>query len=107
LSGISAGQHHRLGIASDEEVEGYVRASDIENLQRQYALSSASDGPVLLRTVDDDAWMLEGGFAPIAAVALDLADARDARSRELGKRTLKTLDASISTSLARKENDGA
>jgi hypothetical protein len=93
LSGISAGRHHELGIASSEEVEGYIRASDLENVQRRYALAPASDGPVVLRAVDDDAWMIRGEFAPIAAAALDLADARDARSRELGEQTLKSLDA--------------
>lgn len=95
LSGISAAQHHRLGLASSGEIEAYVRASTVEHLQQRFALTEQAEGPVVLRIVEDPAWMLAERFAPLAAVALDLAEASDARSRDIGTRTLRALSASI------------
>lgn len=93
LSGISAAHEHGLGLGSSGEVEAYVRVSDVEDLTTNFALTPSSDGPVVMRAVEDDAWMLSTRFAPIAAVALDLADARDARSVEVGRRCLESLSA--------------
>lgn len=55
---------------------------------------SGVDGNVRLRVVADEAWhLLEGQeTAPMAAVALDLAEDPDPRSAEAGSAALRSLD---------------
>ncbi len=96
-SGVSAAGAHGLNLVSGAEADGYVRAGALKDFAADHALRPAVRGSNLrLRTVPDRAWhFLEGArVAPIAAVALDLAEDPDPRSAEVGLMALKELPSS-------------
>ncbi|HEX4668841.1 MAG TPA: helix-turn-helix domain-containing protein [Solirubrobacterales bacterium] len=93
-SGISAAGAHGLDLVSGSEADGYVRAGALKEFVANHALRAATPGSNLrLRAVPDRAWpFLKGArVAPIAAVALDLAEDRDPRSAEIGATALGDL----------------
>ena len=93
LSGISAASFHRLGLSGGEELYAYVPASALPQLVSRFALARPEgNANVELRAVPDVVWPFEEHFAPIAAVALDLAQEPDARSARIGLQILRQLD---------------
>ena len=95
LGGASAASHYRADLVALEEVEGYVRAEDLEQLISEYALMPPSAGAranVLLR-VSVPGWLFEEGerIASRAVVAVDLIDAGDERSVRAGRKLLAGL----------------
>lgn len=98
VSGLpaAASQRSQLSVRQDEAADIYVPAAVAERLEGRYELEPAhgGDANVVLRVVPDDAWMLEGRErAPLAAVALDLAEHDDARTREAARRLAARVDA--------------
>jgi excisionase family DNA binding protein len=94
-SGISAAGAYKLDIVSGKEVDGYIRESSLRSLVKRHVLSEAgSDGNVRLRVVDKESWPFLAGarIAPLAAVALDLAEDPDPRSARAGRKALMDLD---------------
>lgn len=94
-SGISAAGAHRLDLVSANEVDGYLRASQLNRFARNHALDEARPGDssnVALRVVPDDAWYIDQGV-PAAAVALDLIEERDPRALKAGEVLLRRLAA--------------
>lgn len=86
-SGLSAAEALGvgLGVRLGEHADVYVPESRAHLLVDEFALSPARGGQVnaIVRTVPDPAWRLEHRrIAPALAVALDLAEHGDARSRE-------------------------
>lgn len=93
-TGVSAASAHGLNLISGAEADGYVRSGAAEEFVADHALRPAARGSNLrIRTVPDQAWhFLEGArVAPLAAVALDLAEDPDPRSAEVGLMALKEL----------------
>jgi excisionase family DNA binding protein len=93
-SGASAAAAHGLELAAGPELDAYVRESDLPALNASFALgpeASPATANVTLRVIADAAWHLPGRVAPLAAVAVDLAEAPDARSARIGARTLEQL----------------
>ncbi len=93
-SGISAAGAHGLNLVSGREADGYVRAGALKEFVADHALQPAGPGANLhLRVVPDEAWRFLDGlsFAPIAAVALDLAEDPDPRSSQVGQAALRDL----------------
>lgn len=91
LSGSSAAGELRLGLLAPDTVDAYVPAGRMEAITSEHGLEpvAAHESNVMLRTVPDDAWFLEGRrVAPRAAVALDLASYPDARSARVGAAVL-------------------
>jgi hypothetical protein len=96
-SGISAAGSVESGLLSGQEADGYLPESGLQSFVTQHALSPAGpEGNVRLRVVPDDIWPILRGrpVAPQAAVALDLADELDPRSRAAGKALLRELSRS-------------
>ncbi|HET9676164.1 MAG TPA: helix-turn-helix domain-containing protein [Solirubrobacterales bacterium] len=94
-SGISAAGPLEFGLVSGREADGYVARSNLRGLIAQHALSPAGiDCNVRLRVVPADVWSnLKGRpLAPRAAVALDLADEFDPRSKAAGEEALREID---------------
>lgn len=94
-SGISAAGAHGFDLVSGGEVDGYLPESKLKKFAQGHALSpSGIEGNVCLRLVPAKAWRLLQGasIAPIAAVALDLADDSDPRSKQAGREALRDLD---------------
>jgi hypothetical protein len=97
-SGVSAAQEIGLDLMSGNEADGYVSDSDLDRFVRDHALlpAAAVDANVVLRVVPDDVWdeFLKGRpHAPEAAVALDLAEDVDPRSRAAGEKLIRRLDS--------------
>lgn len=96
-SGISAAREHNLPLVPTHEVDAYVDADEVERICEEHALepASAGEGNVVLRVVPSGAWPFGSGdrVAPLAAVALDLAEDPDPRSARIGAGALKRLDA--------------
>jgi len=93
-TGISAARDLGLDLVSASEADGYVSEGELKRFVKRHALKPASfgEGNVVLRVVPADVWALDDEQVPEAAVALDLAEARDARSRRAGERVLRRLD---------------
>ena len=93
-SGISAAGAHGFDLASGPEADGYLRAAALKEFAADHALRPAGPGANLhLRVVPDEAWrFLDGApVAPVAAVALDLAEDPDPRSSQAGRAALHDL----------------
>lgn len=87
LGGISAAGHHGADVIAAGVVEVYAKASMVDVLVDRYALDERAERPnVILRVVDDEHWPFATGerFAPWPAVAVDLLESDDARSRRAG-----------------------
>ena len=94
-TGISAAGTHDLDLVAGQELDAYVRRESLDAIQLDHALSPASPGQgnVALRTVPPPAWHFpDGTVAPLAAVAVDLADEPDPRSARIGNETVARLD---------------
>jgi excisionase family DNA binding protein len=94
-TGISAAGPMGLGLLANREVDGYIAQSQLPGFIAKHALSPAGiESNVRLRAVPDEVWPeLEGrSVAPVAAVALDLADEPDSRSQAAGKKLLRQIE---------------
>jgi len=94
-SGISAAAMRGLDLVSGSEADGYIRAGALQSFEGDHALRpSVERSNVRLRVVPDSAWPVVpegGGGAPLAAVAIDLAEDADPRSAAAGRALLKAL----------------
>jgi excisionase family DNA binding protein len=96
-AGISAAGAIGLELVSGREADGYIRTSDLAPFAADHALvpAGSTGGNVVLRAVADDIWEVfldDLQHAPKAAVALDLAEDADPRSRAAGEALLAQLD---------------
>ncbi|HEX6456074.1 MAG TPA: helix-turn-helix domain-containing protein [Solirubrobacterales bacterium] len=96
-SGISAAGSVDAGLLSGREADGYIARSRLQHFVTEHALSPVDiDGNVRLRIVPDELWtsleLSNRVVAPPAAVALDLAEEDDPRSRAAGKNVLREID---------------
>jgi excisionase family DNA binding protein len=98
-TGISAAGDHGIDLVSGQEVDGYLDARSAERFAADHALvpTAPASGNVRLRLVQGPAWHLLSGAstAPVAAVALDLAEDPDPRSADAGQTLLRKLDNEI------------
>lgn len=97
-SGVSAARTVGLDLLAGNEADGYVSDSSLDGFVRDHALfpASAVGANVVLRIVSDEVWAecLQGvAHAPEAAIALDLAEDADSRSRAAGEKLLGRLDS--------------
>lgn len=95
-SGISGAARYRL--ISGKEVDGYLPVSDLDPFVRRHVLSaSPPKGNVCLRVVPDHEWRIFGGrsLAPSAAIALDLMESLDPRSKDVGLEWARSLDRQL------------
>jgi excisionase family DNA binding protein len=94
-TGISAAGEYGLDLLSGEEADGYLPAERLTEFTSAHALAPKVDAAanVRVRLVPDSAWWLleDERVAPIAAVALDLAEDPDPRSSQAGTEALRKL----------------
>jgi excisionase family DNA binding protein len=95
-SGVSAARAVGLDLMPGREADGYISGSAVDDFVKTHALSPvvAGVGNVILRVVPEDVWadFLDGlAHAPDAAVALDLTEEADLRSRASGEELLNRL----------------
>src|SRR3954447_5011450 len=96
-SGISAAESIDAGLLPGREADGYISQSRLRRFVSEHALSPADfEGNVRLRVVPVDVWrslkLDSRDLAPPAAVALDLSEDHDPRSRAAGKKILREID---------------
>jgi hypothetical protein len=96
-SGASAARSIGLDLLGSG-ADGYVSVANIDEFVEEHALfpAAAIDANVILRLVPGDVWadfVRERAHAPEAAVALDLAEEPDSRSRAAGEELLHRLDS--------------
>jgi excisionase family DNA binding protein len=98
LAGTSAAGGYHLDLLSGDSVDVYLPASQAPEVERQHALQPAdrTDANVVLRLVPDDAWALLAGrrLAPLAAVAISLAEDPDPRAARVGRDVIAKLSES-------------
>ncbi len=85
--GISAAAEHGADLVAADGFEGYVRASDLDQLVTKFGLDDKAARPnMVLRVVDDAVWPFRPGqvAAERAVVAVDLLESDDPRSRRAG-----------------------
>ncbi|MHB8695645.1 MAG: hypothetical protein ACYDHH_30865 [Solirubrobacteraceae bacterium] len=93
LGGVSAAASHRLDLQGGDEVEAYVRAGAVEQIDERHGLARDGEANAVLRAVQDELWpVLARPVAPIAAVLADLAEHPDARARRVARETAEQLD---------------
>ncbi|HYM46453.1 MAG TPA: hypothetical protein VES65_09910 [Solirubrobacteraceae bacterium] len=93
-TGISAAGEHGLELVSGDELDLYMREDRVEALVAEHALRpvTLAEANVTLRAVSPDAWHLDGrSVAPIATVALDLADHQNPRLARIGRELLERM----------------
>jgi excisionase family DNA binding protein len=95
LAGTSAAGAHHLDLLSGDRLDLYVSASRAPSIERTHALQPAAtaDANVVLRLVPDDAWPLIAGrrLAPLAAVAIALAEDPDPRAARVGREVIERI----------------
>lgn len=95
LGGISAAEHHQLGIVADDTAEIYVTAEAHSDLLRTYRFSVAGTKnltvhvPALGQPALDR--VLADKYMSLGVVAVDLAESVDVRSSALGIETINEL----------------
>jgi hypothetical protein len=97
-SGISAAGDYELGLVSGREADGYLQEGQLKKFVADHALEPAGlEGNVRLRLIPKESWgFLEGEqVAPVAAVALDLAEDADPRSAKAGRQALREVDGRL------------
>lgn len=97
-SSISAAGDYDLGLLSGREADGYLPKGKLKQFVASHALEPAQGrGNVQLRLVPKQAWRFLQGrpAAPLAAVALDLAEEHDSRSARAGRQALREIDSRI------------
>jgi hypothetical protein len=97
-SGISAAGDYGFDLVSGREADGYIQKGQLRKFVADHALEPAGlEGNVQLRLVPKESWgFLKGEqVAPIAAVALDLAEDLDPRSAKAGRKVLRGIDSRL------------
>jgi hypothetical protein len=93
LSGVNAAAEYGVDIRAPGVVEAYVGRDRLDDLVYRYALRPAeiADANVVLRVVDEFGPGRRQRVAPVAAVALDLLESPDDRSRRAGRELARRL----------------
>lgn len=92
LTGVAAAAELRLGLLAGDAVDAYVAERALPGIVARHRLQESQDPNVVLRSVSSilPSWP-PSRIAPKAAVALDLLEDADARSRQVGKELLGRL----------------
>ncbi len=96
-SGISAAGSVDLDLVSGAEGDGYLAVDALEKFKSAHALlpSDRASANLRLRVVPSSVWPLLAGadVAPLAAIALDLAEDADPRSAQVGEALLRDIES--------------
>ena len=92
-TGVSAAEDVGADIVAPGVFEAYARATRLDSIRKHYLLQESSNPNGLLRVVNEP-WPFPAGAqtAPASAVALDLLDSPDERTRRAGRQLLRTLE---------------
>lgn len=93
---IPAGAHARRKegrrLVPGEDLDIYVSEADLSKLVRRYALEPSDQPNLRIRVLPQRLWPFKDRRMPLAAVAVDLAEMPDARSRRIGRQLIERLN---------------
>lgn len=94
LSGASAAGAYELGLVAGEEVDAYVPHDAANAVAKKFGLELRDRGAnVVLRVLPREVGApASGPVAPLAAVAVDLAEQSEVRAARVGNAVLRRLD---------------
>ncbi len=90
-AGAHAKRERGARLLAGDDFDAYASASDYDRIVRDFALDPSDRPNVILRVVPEGLWPFHDRRMPLAAVALDLAELPDARSRRIGRSLLAEL----------------
>lgn len=76
------------------DADVYVAEADLPQLVREFALERSDQPNAIVRALPDGLWPFIDRRMPLAAVAIDLSELPDARSRRIGLALIKSLSGS-------------
>jgi hypothetical protein len=94
LAGASAAQQVGAELLPGDDVDAYVRESNLQSVVERYALDAQAERKnVVLRVVDDSCWPFGKNerVASRAIVAVDLLDNRDERNQRAAAALIEPL----------------
>ncbi len=93
LSGVSAARKYSIDLLAEQEVEGYVRASELEALIDDVKAIDGERPNCLLRIVEEESWPFdnEERVAPALVAAIDLMESSNPRARRAGAALISSL----------------
>lgn len=91
-TGASGAVEVGIDLVAPGLLDAYISSARFDDIVKRYRLRESGDPNVILRRVPDDIPLFDDrAVAPRAAIALDLLDEPDSRSREAGRRALAKL----------------
>lgn len=92
LTGVTAAAELRLGLLAGDAIDAYVTERSLSGIVARHRLQNSQDPNVVLRSVPSFVpdWP-PNRIAPKAAIALDLLEGEDPRSRQVGEDLLRRL----------------
>jgi len=94
-SGVSAADHYEASVVARDQVDGYVREAQLRDARYRLALDPAdpTNANIVLRVTPLRTALHGRRFAPAAAVAVDLMESADQRTRRAGVELAERLRA--------------
>lgn len=92
-AGAHAARDQGERLLPGREADLYVAEADLPGLAREFALERSQQPNAVVRVLPDGLWPFVDRRMPLAAVAVDLAELPDARSRRIGRKLIERLSA--------------
>jgi len=93
-AGPHAERHRGQRLVPGREADVYVAEADLPQLVREFALEPSDQPNAIVRVLPDGLWPFTDRRMPLAAVAVDLSELPDARSRRVGRALIESLSGS-------------
>jgi len=93
-AGPYAARHRGERLVPGREADIYVAEADLPQLVGEFALEPSDQPNAIVRVLPDGLWPFTDRRMPLAAVAVDLSELPDARSRRIGRALIESLSGS-------------
>jgi len=93
-AGAHAERHRGQRLVPGRDADVYVAEADLPQLVREFALEPSDQPNAIVRVLPDGLWPFIDRRMPLAAVAIDLSELPDARSRRIGRALIESLSGS-------------
>ncbi len=92
-AGAHAARDQGARLLPGREADLYVAEAHLPDLEREFALEPSEQPNAIVRVLPAGLWPFVDRRMPLAAVAVDLAELSDARSRRIGRELIELLSA--------------
>ncbi len=90
-AGAHAAHDQAERLVPGREADVYIAEADLATLVREFALEASDNPNAIVRALPGGLWPFVNRRMPLAAVAVDLAELPDARSRRIGRELIERL----------------